>query len=349
MLLFVSMASAAGTAVGAATVVKVVSDGVEDVVSIVQNGSKLVTAVEEFCSNLSTAVDKALAILQEVQNEEIKKVYEVKTALHDLIEVVEAAYAFLDKVDDVFYFCQSPSMTAAREGLSREPPDLKRLNDLMGLLGKCLKAAVDKHKAFLDICRKAIKSCDAAAAICARKAKECQNKKTKAKVVGGTTAGALMVAGGGAVGGGVAASVVAGVFTFGIGTVVGLGLTAAAGFGLGAASAAAGVGTAVATHYIASKYAESEASFRSIRWHFDSILGFAYDVKEGVAQVYTVQQNISGQIDNVKYCIDNNTNVGLIADAVKHLNEASEVSYNTTSRKREGVQAKLVELKAKVN
>ena len=57
MLLFVSMASAAGTAVGAATVVKAVLEvakgGVEDVAGIVENGDKVVKAVEGFSSSQS--------------------------------------------------------------------------------------------------------------------------------------------------------------------------------------------------------------------------------------------------------------------------------------------------------
>lgn len=53
-----------------------------------------------------TGVDKVLEGLQEIDNEEIKRHHQVKAALHDLKLVVNIAYAFLDGVDDLFYYCQ---------------------------------------------------------------------------------------------------------------------------------------------------------------------------------------------------------------------------------------------------
>ena len=110
-------------------------------------------------------------------------------------------------------------------------------------------------------------------------------KKVAARGVGGTAAGAAAAGGTAAAAGsvvatGVAASAIAGVFTFGIGAIVGLGITAAAAATVGVAGAAAGITTAVATHYIASKYAKSEAEFKRIRGNFDTLLSFAFGLKE---------------------------------------------------------------------
>lgn len=49
----------------------------------------------------------------------------VRVALHDLKLVVEASYAFLDKVDDVFYYYdQSNSMSSVKQVLNHSQPNL---------------------------------------------------------------------------------------------------------------------------------------------------------------------------------------------------------------------------------
>lgn len=91
---------------------------------------------------------------------------------------------------------------------------------------------------------------------------------------------------------------------------------------------------------------EKRGLIPAICGNFDSLLGFAHDLKERVAKVYTTQEKVSGQVDSVQHCIDKNTKVSLMVDAVKRLNEVCRDSYGTTSRKREDVKAKVEQLKA---
>ena len=234
------------------------------------------------------------------------------------------------------------------------PPDLSPLRDLLSLLGKSLEIAESKYSELVEACNVAGQSFHEAAEMCARTCKvtDSQKKKRVTKGVGETVAdvtlaGGTTAAAGGVVAGGVAISAIAGALTFGVGSIVGLGVTALAVGVVGVSSVAAGVGTAVATDRIAKKYQESEDNFRRIRAEFDALLGFAYDLKEGVAQVHTTQVNISAKVNDVKDSTDKE-NIALIKETLKHLQKACTDTYATTSACRDEVKSKMEELKSKV-
>ena len=244
-------------------------------------------------------------------------------------------------------------MSSVIQELNRPRPNLQSLHDLMGHLGKLLATAETKYSELVGACNAAIHSCNEAEILCARMEEESRKKKVAARGVGGTAAGAALAGGtaaaaGGVVATGVAASAVAGVFTFGIGTIVGLGITAAAAATVGVAGAAAGIGTAVATHYIASKYAKNEAEFKRIRGDFDTLLRFAFSLKEGVAQIHTVWENVAAQVDSILYSVDQR-NMSLIRDSVTRLNTVCKASYSHTSKSRDCVRKKTEELRAAFN
>lgn len=316
-------------------------------------GGKLLPSLLAFGSEAQALIQRIGKVLLEVDDKEIRCIHSVKTALHNLVLVVERAYAFLDKVDDAFYYCQCDSMAAAREGLNCSPPNLKLLRDLMGQLGNSLAQAGYKHSEFKGACEAASRSCGEAAAACAHKVQEYQKKKNATRGVGGTAAGVALAGGtaaaaGGVVATGVVVSAIAGAFTFGIGTIVGLGITAAAVTGVGLAGVAAGVGTAVVTGHIASKYKKSEDAFRRICRDFDTLESFAYDLSEKVAEVHTTLENISTQVDYVRYGI-HQSSTNLMKDSMKRLNMVCEASYGKSSTIREDIKSKTETLKGKFN
>lgn len=316
-------------------------------------GGELLPSLHAFGSEAEGLIQRIGEVLLEVDDEEIRRIHSVKTALHNLVLVVECAYAFLDKVNDAFYYCQSDSMAAAREGLNCSPPDLKLLRDLMGQLGNSLAQAGYKHSEFIGACEAASRSCGEAVEACALKERQYQNKKNATRGVGGTAAGVALAGGtaaaaGGVVATGVVLSAVAGVFTAGIGTIVGLGITAAAATGVGVAGVAAGVGTAVVTGHIASKYKKSEDAFRRICRDFDTLESFAYDLSEKVAEVHTTLENTSTQVDNVCYGI-HQSSTNLMKDSIKRLNMVCEASYGKSSTIREDMKSKIEKLKGKYN
>lgn len=329
------------------------AQAINDLAITVEVGSSVVSQLQEFAPVVVTVTQKVVVVLQVIDNEGIKHEYKVRAALHDLKLVVEAAYAFLDKVDDVFYYCQCNSMSSVIQELNRPHPNLQSLHDLMDHLGNLLAQAETKYSELVAACNAAIHSCSEAETVCARMEEESRRKKKAARGVGGTAAGAALAGGtaaaaGGVVATGVAASAVAGVFTLGIGAIVGLAITATAATAVGVAGAAAGIGTAVATHHFASKYAKSEAAFKKIRGDFDNLLRFAFGLKEEVAQVHTVLENVAAQVDSILYSVDRK-NMPLIRDSVMRLNTVCKASYSHTSRSRDCVRIKTEELRAAFN
>ena len=325
-----------------------------NVTNVFGRDSQVVKEMVAFGKEVVDISQRVLQAVKESDHKEIQAIYQVKDALHHLMSVVEAAYEFLYKVDDIFYYCQSDSMKEAIRKLSCSPPDLNPLRDLLSLLGNSLEEAESKYSELVKACNVSSQSCREAAEMCACKVKGSQVKKKVTKGVGGTAAGVTLAGGtaaaatGGVVAGGIAISAVAGAFTFGIGTIVGLGVTAAvAGGVLGVAGLATGVGAAVATHHIAKKFQESEDNFRRIGAKFDALLGFAYDLKEGVSQVHTTQVNISAKVNNVKDSTDKE-NIALIKETLKRLQKACTDTYATTSACRDEVKSKMKELKSKV-
>ena len=318
-----------------------------------ERDGKLVKVMVTFGKEVLDFSKKVLQAVKEAAHEEIQDICQVREGLHHLALVVELAYEFLDKVDDIFYYCQSDSMKDAIRELSCSLPDLSPLHNLLSLLEKSLEMAESKYLELVEACNVASQSFHEAAEMCARTCKvtDSQKKKRITKGVGGTVAGVTLAEGAAAAAGGVVAGgvVIAGALTFGVGTIVGLGVTAAVASGvIGVGGGlAAGVRTAVAIHRIAKKFQESEDNFRRIRAEFDALLGFAYDLKEAVAQVHTMQVNISANVKYVKDSTDKE-NIALIKETLKRLEKACTDTYATISACRDEVKSKMEEIKSKV-
>ena len=94
---------------------KDITKAIDEASECLQRGGKLIIAMQEFSEVVLKAAANALRVHGEIHNEQIKRVYQVKIALRDLVLVVEKAFLFLDKVDDVVHYCGGSSMTAVRE------------------------------------------------------------------------------------------------------------------------------------------------------------------------------------------------------------------------------------------
>ena len=111
------------------------AQAINDLAHTVEVGSPAVSQLQELAPVVVVAKQEVVVVLQLIDNTEgIKHQYKVRAALHGLKLVVEAAYAFLYKVDDVYY-CQSDSMSSVIQELNRPCPNLQSLHDFMGHLG----------------------------------------------------------------------------------------------------------------------------------------------------------------------------------------------------------------------
>lgn len=308
--------------------------------------NKIVDQIVVNMQSLGEAATKVLVILQEIDNEEIKLIHQVEAAPHNLVLAVEEAYALLDKVNDVVHHCQSNSTAAAIEGLSCSPPNLLHMHDLMGSLGRRLTMAENKYSEFAKVCNTVTQSFGAAAKVCVGMARESQNREraTSCRDISRAAVGTAA-----SVTTGAALSALAGVFTFGIGTLMGLSITAAAVGAAGVAGVAAGVGATVATNRVVKKDNESEATSKRIREEFGALLASAHNLKEGVAQLRTMQESFAAKVNNISAIIHfGNEDAVSIQDVMKHLKELCTKSYDSTSMCCDQVKCKMQQLKAKL-
>lgn len=333
------------------------TENIEAVTKLLQSGRKLLRAAREFGTEAVATVDQALTLLEAHHKEEIKLSYHVKTSLHDLVLITEKAFLFLDKVTDIFWYGKNDDVLEdATKGMRASPPNLEPLRGLMSQLKRSLKQAIESYSAFEVASKTAMCSFTEAAKTCAVKARESRDRKMTTKVAGGTASGLAIGTGVVAVGGagaiatvGTIASIVIGIPTLGIGTLVGLVATAAGTAVFGTVAATAGVAGGVATHFIAKDFKETESSFRAIREHFNSLLSCAHKVHEVVAETETKQEEASTQVDHISYCMDDSKSTVLLQTALSHLHEVCSDSHGTATAITAQLKDRLQDLKVKLN
>jgi hypothetical protein len=207
---------------------------------------------------------KELAKLISDINDEIAKLKNLAaddmTCLKECIQNCETATqkikSFTNGTDDVYYYW-SKGKERVREGLNRK--DYSGLKIWIETLQRRLATCEQRYQEYQEFCTSSkisenlIKGIEA----CQKHANEVDSKKTTTQVVGGVGSGVALA-------GGVTAAVVAGVFTFGIGTVVGLGVTAAA-------ATTAGTVGAIATGIAASKYKDLIKILENLKSKFSDV------------------------------------------------------------------------------
>ena len=181
------------------------------------------------------------------------------------------------------------------EMLQSQPPNQQPLRDYIRELERTIGQVQHRHSEFSSACTTVIDLTNEAIETNEAKAIAAKTKKRAARVVGGTATTAIVAI---AVGTGV----IAGVFTFGIGTIVGLSVTAP-----GAAAAGVGVGgaSAAVTAHIASDYAETETAFRKLKEIVASLQKIRTEMQQAVQSLHRKVEIIEANIDLVKNSMDN--------------------------------------------
>ena len=242
------------------------------------------------------------------EKDEIKKLTEVKNSYEYLCYTIDAAYEYLDKVDDLFWKLSNKTGDVIKD---LENGKSNSIIQLYVSVKTTINDCQVKYALFLERSREFVRSCDRAERECNRLQEEAETKKTVAKAVGGTGAAAVAV-------GGTVASVLVGVFTFGVGFAVGLPLTVAG--TVAATGAATGATVLVAYHY--GKAAES---FREISRKFKSLQHDMSTVEDKITSIHQFATNQS-EIKVMSY-----TERIAITRFVKVIVEQSKVFYRETT------------------
>lgn len=280
---------------------------VNQITCVVDEASHLVEAAQNFGEKISGLIDQTIEKVELLEHEAIKNNRDAIASKENILYVSDYALDFIDKLDDLFWFGQNEEqIKRIKDALNRG--NYQPLHEHTKRLVTCLSQAEQHYKKFQDKCQEAKTNCHEVAGYCEHMSVTARNKKIATQAVGGTTAAVAMAAG---IGTGITLSIIAGAFTFGIGTIVGLGITGAS---TAVAGSAVGLGTAAATHYIACNFNETKTTFENLAATFDSMRQIASEMQRSIGIIKLKLQLLEQSIDNIKSFDDSKESICLALD-----------------------------------
>ena len=265
--------------------------------TLIKAAIPLVKALKEGCSSLKKVLIDDIEDLYK-KNEDLQ----IKASLKSEFQQMNyQADVFVASVNKVFRYCSQQSEMSAMIKKVNEG-DFDCLKDFLKELGRLLAACEKKYQLFEKELKEIHEKANTTAAMFDKLSSEADLKKKVVKVGGGALATGFLATGiTAAVGAvGVTASTIAGLFSFGIGTAIGLVITSAAVAGVGGV---AGAGTAVITVFAAH--------------HYDKLArGFSQSA-EAVEEMQKNAAVLSDRITTLK------ANVNEIRETADNLNELS--------------------------
>ena len=183
----------------------------------IASGYTEIYTLKNYATNLNRELENICADTERIDNEEYRKVIQIIDVKQSIKSVASSGQAYVDSVDDMFYYYTNTNFSNIKESASNN--DLIPPQNFVALMDNYLKQIGIKYESFCDDCKTAIDECNAAANRCCRLQAEARTRRRASRVIGGSVTAATII-------GGTAISIAAGVFTFGIGTAIGLPLTA---------------------------------------------------------------------------------------------------------------------------
>jgi len=239
---------------------------------------------KELSESLKEAVENTFVCLEEAKCTKLKQYISLSNAEESLKNVGEQAIQFFYCISDLYYYTEKEDFASIKTAFGNG--DAQPLNSFVFRMQKKLNNICEAHQILSDACDAAKRECEEAAVACA----ECEAKESTRKNFTKAAGGFLTA---GVVAGGIGASVAAGVFTMGIGTVVGVAATAAT----ASATAAASASTVGVACYVASKFSKAEIKLRGFRDKFLSLKSQIFEIdrlaKRAQGQVKSYAHNLN--------------------------------------------------------
>ncbi len=313
---------------------------------LVDASTEVVESGALFAKKVTTFIEDAIAKVDSLHGKELRKCTEVRTACFELSEVYDIAYMFILKAEDTFgYACDETVTSRVKDEIMRN--NFEPLTDFIRQMQRYLYEAGKLYVELNDACNKAIESSTRAAEFCKAKTREARSKKRATRAIGGTVAGGAIAAGAttGVAAGGVAASAIAGLFTFGIGTVIGLGITAVAATAVGVGG---GATAAAITHCVAEDFEETEKNFRMCSEKFDYLANSALTLHKSVSGLHMRLEALATYVNGAESCRNHQEVSRSVCRAVNKLHQRSKESFHVLSDHRETVRVKTSHLRNKL-
>lgn len=289
----------------------------------VDAGSEFLCSVEDFCTIMTRCVDNAIDKIDEIKHLKVNLANEVQPCFQAFRIAVEEAKNFVEKIDDFTFYC-SREDRMMKVKIAVESGNFEPLEQLLAQLQQTLEQARQFHGQFQQDFQRSSSYSRAAANSCKDKAITARSKKIATRAIGGTFAAGTLA-------GGITVSVIAGVFTFGIGTIVGLSVTAAVLVGGGLLSS-------TVTGIVAQNFNTAENSLRALSEIFDYLVDGSFKLDDQVQQLQTIIKNIMTVVHDVdvnrrEYSIES------VSASLELLHTKNAGAHNTTSHCRAAMTA----------
>ena len=273
----------------------VLDDVALDLEKIIGNFPEKIAEIEEKVRKVIEDILKGIEQLSEFLNNQEGG---ARRLIYDFGDTITEAEAFIEKVDDFANLCKDKDHMQ-RIATAMQANDLRLLKDQLCKMAKRLNAATALCQSIDESCHKRQDNAVAAAEECDIKAAEAEVTKLYKQLGGGIGSGLALAGAGGAtaVAAGVLGSVALGVFTFGIGTIVGL--TATAG-GAAVTLAATGVGGAVATSFAAQRLDKIITGLKSLKMSYIAVGDTSTEVLVVVKSLNIKVNTAEDAIDDLK-------------------------------------------------
>ena len=234
-----------------------------------------------FVEKLGNVFKSILKIVEDLNEEEVSRICDVKDLLQDVRKLFVKNLSFVREIECIYEFLDSNQETVKdiEQDLRRQTPIYEDLLSLLRILSSSIEAAEISYKELNDECGIVKQQCYNAVKVCGTKAKHSKSRKKVTKIVGGTVTAAAIVGG---VSGGIGVSFVLGIFTGGIATAVGIPLSLALG---ATASGVTGTAGAASTYALARHFEKAEEKFQKLYYLFDELSGINKEIEMGICQL----------------------------------------------------------------
>ena len=258
----------------------VVLASMDDLTKVLAN-DKVPTELKGFVGGLYTEFNNIRADIEDVKGESYCREIQIYYVKDSINAVANSAVVFVWSVHELFCFSKQTNFLEIKKNVTKG--NMAPLQHFIALMDKYLQQIGIKYESFRTDCKTAMEECGEAAERCYKLQAKANTRKKASRVIGGTATTAAIV-------GGTVASIAAGIFTFGIGTAIGLPLTAAV---------SGTVGTV--THIVAKDYAKMEDVFRSYSTKFNSLLSIALDIKDQAVSAHMEVQKFENRYSHLQY------------------------------------------------
>ena len=284
---------------------------------VVNNSALLVSSVESLVNQLSSCLDKATVHYNSANRSVVKKSAEARTALSDMKNITSHATSYIESVEDTFFYGKSDrQLEEVMNGLKCN--NLEPLKTFVDRLQRCFSKTEELYQQFEEACNESKNSLVKASEFCKLEARCAKDGEFRTKMIGG---GATALGGAATLG----VCVLAGIGTFGIGTLLAMGAIAAVSTGA----------TGYYTCHSVTQLQQAVKELEKLETDFNDMEKFASKLQSEVDIVKCKLNSISRIVDELK---GTEENCASLFDSMDLLSMKFEEYYTRTKSCRQNLQ-----------